>query len=573
MVGTTVVMWALGRRIGIRDRNMLRLYYGAPSMHETFSFARSVAMFTFLSEAVGALVLWGAFRAEGVSSGTAAWWGIFHAVSAFNNAGFSLTGRDMLPYAGNPVILCTLMLLIILGGIGFLPIITLLRRRSFNRLPLDNKLIFATSGVLLSAGMLFTAAVEWKNDQTLGSISPAERPLVALFQSTSARTAGFSAIDTSGLHDQTKLATIGLMFVGAAAGSTGGGLKVGAFSLLFAVMVATIRGSDEVSVFRRRIPQAVVQQATTLALYHVALLFGFTLALTFTANRPFIDILFEAQSAISTVGLSTVGTVNLGADGHFVLILAMLAGRFSPVMLVLYMTRPRRKAPVSPSTRQREVELTMNVAILGLGRFGSQLAAELVAVGVEVLAVDRQDARVNELAETATLAAAGDLNDFEFLQSLALHDYDAVVVAIGSDVATSVLLTLTLKKRLELRYVVAKASTNDHAQALRLAGADLVIAPEQEAAIRLAHTLGPSSHLQEYLSLGPTYGVAKLEAPITAVGRTIGSLETFTRHNVVLLAMVRNDLVTFRPDRDVVVEEGDIWLIAGEDEQLRKAGT
>lgn len=345
MVGTTVVMWALGRQIGIRDRNMLRLYYGAPSMHETFSFARSVAVFTFVAEAAGAVILWGAFRGEGVPSGQAAWWGIFHSVSAFNNAGFSLTGRDMTPYTGNPVILGTLIVLIVLGGIGFLPVVNLMRRRSFARLPLDNKLIYITSGVLLVSGMLFTAAVEWNNQRTLGALDPVERPLVALFQSTSARTAGFSAIDMSGLHDQTKLATIGLMFVGAAAGSTGGGLKVGAFSLLFAVMVATIRGADEVSAFRKRIPQAVIQQATTLALYHVALLFGFGLALTFTVDRPFIDILFEAQSAISTVGLSTAGTVNFGADGHLVLILAMLAGRFSPVMLVLYMTRPRRKVP------------------------------------------------------------------------------------------------------------------------------------------------------------------------------------------------------------------------------------
>jgi trk system potassium uptake protein TrkH len=234
-------------------------------------------------------------------------------------------------------------MLIVLGGIGFIPVVTIMRRRSFTRLPLDNKLILVTTGGLLIAGALFTAADEWNNDRTLGKLDPIERPLVALFQSTSARTAGFSAIDMSGLHDQTKLATIGLMFVGAAAGSTGGGLKVGAFALLFAVMVATIRGSEEVSAFRRRIPPLVIQQATTLALYHVALLFGFTLALTLAANQPFIDLLFEAQSAISTVGLSTAGTVNLGSGAHLVLILAMLAGRFSPVMLVLYMTRPRRK--------------------------------------------------------------------------------------------------------------------------------------------------------------------------------------------------------------------------------------
>ncbi|WP_322795739.1 TrkH family potassium uptake protein [Tepidiforma sp.] len=345
MVGTTVVMWALGRQIGIRDRNMLRLYYGAPSMSETFSFARSVALFTLIMEGAGSLILWGAFRADGVPAGQAAWWGIFHSVSAFNNAGFSLTGRDMVPYTDNPVVLGTLIVLIIMGGIGFLPVVNLMRRRSFRRLPLDNKLIYTTSAALLVAGMLFTALVEWNNRQTLGGLPWLERPLVALFQSTSARTAGFSAIDMSALHDQTKLATIGLMFIGAAAGSTGGGLKVGAFSLLFAVMIATIRGEEEVSAFRKRIPLTVIQQATTLALYHVALVFGFSLALTFAADRPFIDLLFEAQSALSTVGLSTTGTVSLGPTAHFILILAMLAGRFSPVMLVLYMTRPHRKVP------------------------------------------------------------------------------------------------------------------------------------------------------------------------------------------------------------------------------------
>ena len=215
----------------------------------------------------------------------------------------------------------------------------------------------------------------------------------------------------------------------------------------------------------------------------------------------------------------------------------------------------------------------MKVAILGLGRFGSQLVQELVGMGVEVLAVDADGGRVNELAETATLAAAGDLTDFDFLTSLALSHYDSVAVAIGSDVATSVLLTLTLKRRLQLGHVVAKASTRDHAEALNLAGADIVVNPEQDAAIRLAHTLGPSSHLGEYLSLGPTFGCAKLEAPESAYGKHIGTLDAFTRHNVVLLALVRDDVVTFRPDREVAVEPGDVWLIAGDDEQLRRAGS
>jgi trk system potassium uptake protein len=214
----------------------------------------------------------------------------------------------------------------------------------------------------------------------------------------------------------------------------------------------------------------------------------------------------------------------------------------------------------------------MKVAILGLGRFGIQLVEELVGMGVEVLAVDMNDEPVNEVAEIATLAAAGNLTDFEFMSSLELGGYDTVAVAIGSEIATSVLLVLTLKKRLSIDHVVAKASTHDHAEALRLAGADVVVSPEQEAAVRLAHTLGPASHLGEYLSLGPTFGCAKLEAPSSAFGKTVGSLDAFRKHNVLLLALIRDNQVTFRPDQDVVVEAGDSWLIAGEDEQLRRVG-
>jgi trk system potassium uptake protein TrkA len=214
----------------------------------------------------------------------------------------------------------------------------------------------------------------------------------------------------------------------------------------------------------------------------------------------------------------------------------------------------------------------VKVAILGLGRFGTQLVQELVGMGVEVLAVDRDDARVNAVAETATLAAAGNLTDFDFVSSLELTAYDSVTIAMG-DTATSVLLALTLKKRMAMAHLVAKASTSDHAEALRLAGADVVVSPEQEAAVRLAHTLGPASYLGEYLSLGPTFGCAKLDAPPLAFGLPVGSADAFRTHNVLLLALIRQNKVTFRPDQETVVEPGDQWLIAGDDEQLRRASS
>lgn len=343
MVGTTVILWALGRRLGLRDQQMLRLYYGAPTMRETFSFTRAVALFTLRFEAAGAVILFLAFWYHGVPLEKAWWWGVFHSVSAFNNAGFNVTGNDMADFAGAPVVLLTIVALIVAGGIGYLPLVNAWARRSFRKLSLDSKLIILATAVLLVSGTVFTLVMEWGNDGTLGTMSPDEKATVALFHSTNTRTAGYSVVDQAQLHDGTKVATIGLMFVGGAAGSTAGGLKVGAFTLLLVVMVATIRGQEHVSIFRRKVPEQFINQATTLALYFVALVFGFSLLLSTTTDADFVNTMFEAVSALCTVGLSAAGTPSFGTGGHYILMLAMLVGRFSPLMIVLYMTKPRRR--------------------------------------------------------------------------------------------------------------------------------------------------------------------------------------------------------------------------------------
>ena len=343
MLGTTVVLWAFGRRLGLRDRHMLRLYYGAPSLGETLSFARGVGLFALAFEAAGAIILAIAFMIEGLPPGQSLWWGIFHSVSAFNNAGFSVTGYDMIEHAGDSSVLVTLIILVVAGSIGFLPLTTLARRRSWGRLPLDHKLIFATSALLLVAGAAFITAVEWRNDDTLGQVARHDRPLVGLFQSTNARSAGFSAVDNAEATDETKVSMVGLMFVGGAAGSTAGGLKVGAFSMLLAVMIATFRGQTDVTAFRRKIPPLIVRQATTLALYFVGLLFAFTITLTVLSDAELIDVLFEAMSALGTVGFSAAGTSSFSGAAQFVLMVAMVTGRFSPLILVLYMTKARQQ--------------------------------------------------------------------------------------------------------------------------------------------------------------------------------------------------------------------------------------
>ena len=211
----------------------------------------------------------------------------------------------------------------------------------------------------------------------------------------------------------------------------------------------------------------------------------------------------------------------------------------------------------------------MNVAILGLGRFGSQLTRELAGLGVQVLAVDRESARVNDVVETALLAAEGNVEDVEFLESLSLKNYDSVVVAIGSDVAASVLVALTLKQRLDLDHVVAKASTDEHTRALELAGADVVVNPELESARRLAHTLG-SKEITDYMALGGAQGIARVRPPHSATRHAIGDLDIAGRYDVFLLARVREGSVSYNPPLDEIVRGDDSWIVAGRDDRLRE---
>lgn len=345
MMGTTVILWAMGRQLGLRDRQLLRLYYGAPSLGETLSFARTIGLYTLAFEATGAIVLFGVFLGEGRGITESAWWAVFHSVSAFNNAGFHITGVDLVPYRDNPVVLVTVALLVIFGGLGAIPVLAFTRNWSWAPLPLDAKLIFLTTGVLLALGTAAYLILEWRNDETLGTVDPLYRPLLAFFQSAMPRTAGFSAIPVVELEDETKFLTIALMFIGGAAGSTAGGVKVGTFALLFFAILATFRGRDEATVLRRQIPERIIRQAIVIALSAIAVVFGFTFTLTLVSDEAsFIDVMFDGVSALATVGLST-GPASRGSDlVHLVYIAAMLIGRFGPLALVLEMNRQRKRS-------------------------------------------------------------------------------------------------------------------------------------------------------------------------------------------------------------------------------------
>ncbi len=342
MLGIATVLWVFGRQIGLRDRHLLRQYYGSPTMGEALSFAKRIAIFAIAVEIVGAIVLYVVFLVAGVSATTGIWWSLFHSISAFNNAGFNLTGADMVPFQTDPLVLLSLASLIILGSIGALPILFLLREKR-ERMPLDYILVFLMTGGLLFGGTIALLATEWSNPETFGAVEPIHRFVLAFFQATTPRTAGFSAVDMGAMRDESLFLNVALMFIGGAAGSTAGGVKVGTFALLFVALLATLHSEERAVAFRREIPSLVMRQALTIALLAVAAVFATTISLLVFSAEEFLPLLFEAVSALATVGLSTGITPDHSSAARFVLIAAMLLGRFGPLIVILAMTRQRQR--------------------------------------------------------------------------------------------------------------------------------------------------------------------------------------------------------------------------------------
>jgi trk system potassium uptake protein TrkH len=332
------------REATLRERTLLRESLGSGGIGSAWQLARNIIVFTLVVEAIGALILSIAFMGE-VEPGQAIWWGVFHAVSAFNNAGFDLVGgfRSLVPFNQQPQILLPIACLIILGGISYTVIADLLERSRLVRLALDSKLVLVTSAALVvlgTAGVLFT---ERSNPETLGDMSLGPRLLNAVFTAVTPRTAGFNSLDTRAITESGLWVLIALMFVGGAAGSTAGGIKVQTFSLLFCAILSAVRGRSEVEAFGRRVPNPQVLRAVAVAMLALAVVFVVAFALTLTEQARFLYLLFEAFSAFGTVGMSTGITPDLTPASRIIVCLTMFAGRLGPLTLVLALAARERR--------------------------------------------------------------------------------------------------------------------------------------------------------------------------------------------------------------------------------------
>ncbi|WP_432124127.1 TrkH family potassium uptake protein [Streptomyces sp. C10-9-1] len=270
----------------------------------------------------------------------AAYSGIFHAVSAFNNAGFGLHPDSLTPYAGDPWVTLPVALAVILGGLGFPVLLELLRHRTRRRVTgrrnwtLHTRMTLFTTVALLATGTVFTCLLEWTNPGTLGQFAWDGKLLNGFFHSAMSRTAGFNTVDVGAMHASTLLMTCTLMFIGGGSAGTAGGIKVTTFAVLAAAIVAEVRGEPNSSVMGRRLAPHVLRQALTVALLAVGLVIGATLALLKVSPAPMEAVLFEAVSAFGTVGLSTGITAGFPVSGQLVLILLMFVGRLGPITLV-----------------------------------------------------------------------------------------------------------------------------------------------------------------------------------------------------------------------------------------------
>ena len=331
MSAATLVVFFLRRRIGLKQRLLMAQALSLQDLEGVVRLQKMVLTGSFTVEGVGALILTLRFWPE-VGFGKALWWGIFHAISAFCNAGFDIfgslePGSSLMLFQSDPVVLLTLGTLVILGGLGFLVWEEICKVRHFRKFTVYTRLVLITTGVLLAAGWGLICLLEWNNPATLGPMSFGDKLLNGWFQSVTLRTAGFASIDQACLSEGGKALSMVLMLIGGSSGSTAGGLKTVSFIVLLLFLWARIRNKSRVCVFQRTIPDSQVMDAMTIALLMIVLSVFGGIFISATSPVGFTDGLYEAVSALATVGLTAGVTLSLSVPAQLLIIVYMYFGR------------------------------------------------------------------------------------------------------------------------------------------------------------------------------------------------------------------------------------------------------
>lgn len=345
MTMATLFAFMMGKRIRLKERLIIQEAFNQLTIEGVVRLVKMVLLITLLIEATAALILalrWG--PEFGFARGL--YYGIFHSVSAFNNAGFDLFGefRGLTPFASDVTVNMVISLLIITGGLGFGVTLELYSKRCWQKLSLHTKMVIVISAALLTAGMLLVLLLEYNNPKTLGPLSFSSKILASWFQAVVPRTAGFNTVDIAGLRSATQFLFVILMFIGASPSSTGGGIKTTTFGTLVSATLAAARGKNDVELFERRLPKDLVFRALTITVASLALVISVTMFLSVTEKADFLTNLFEATSAFATVGLTMGLTTKLTFWGKIAIVLTMYAGRVGPLTIAFAVAQKQEKA-------------------------------------------------------------------------------------------------------------------------------------------------------------------------------------------------------------------------------------
>lgn len=332
MSAASAVIFLFRRKVGMRQRMLMAQAISVDDMQSVVKLQKWVILGSLSIQACGALVLFLRFLPE-FGFGRALAWGVFHAISAFCNAGFDIWGGVMEPgqsagvFNHDPVVLITLMVLIFMAGLGFLVWEEVVRVKRFKKFSVYTKLVLLASGVLLILGAALTLLLEWNNPDTLGNMPWGQKILNSFFQSVTLRTAGFASFDQAGLTEGGKAVSILFMLVGGSSGSTAGGAKTVTVVVLLLFIGTRLRGRSHVTVFKRSVLPEKVMDAMMIVSVMVGLSLVGAIVICTTSPVSFLDGLFESVSALATVGVTAGATTNLSIVAQLLVIVFMYFGR------------------------------------------------------------------------------------------------------------------------------------------------------------------------------------------------------------------------------------------------------
>ena len=345
---TTTLMVAVGKKISLSSRILLGDAFNLETLKGLVRFLRRVFLGTFIVEGIGALCYVPVFVPEyGMIRGI--WYSVFHAISAFCNAGIDIVGdSSFVPYVHNIWVNVVTMALIIFGGIGFIvwwDVLHVIReklaganRGMFDMLALHSKIALTMTVFLILSGTLLFALFEWSNPLTIGDFTPGQKLLAACFQSVTTRTAGIATISQKGLSVPSVITSMFLMFIGGSSVGTAGGVKVTTVAVVALSVAATVRGNNDVTCYGRRISNQIVRKS--IAIIFISFLESMVaiICMCILENGESVDIIFEVYSALGTVGLSRDYTTTIGLAGKIILCICMFLGRIGPITMVIAFT-------------------------------------------------------------------------------------------------------------------------------------------------------------------------------------------------------------------------------------------